>query len=210
MPRVYTKTAVTRRYSMKEIEAGKFPEGIDPMFETKPAWRCDSRGCDIGDGKIYPGQKYHTWSFRYGGTRRIHAEHGFPKPSMLTQSKMSEVYAAIEEAEENIGNIDDYTDLENALSEVVEVANQVADEYEEAAEAFGGQGENQDRADDLHGWADEVENALSSVSDEFSPCGENDDEDHDENNCLDCDDNRETWLADIRGAATDVLGTCPL
>lgn len=115
---------------------------------------CGALGC----GKeIQPGENYWTWSFRYGGRQVRCTEHP-PKQSDMTQSKMGEVYAAVEEAEVDLVAATTIDDIKDAVQSVSEVAQQVVEEYREAAEHFGGQGENAERADELEGWADELGN----------------------------------------------------
>jgi hypothetical protein len=106
MPRVYTKT---KNRGGKKL----------------------SYSCSRCSEPILPGQTYHEWSFRYGPKMRQHTQHGLPRRSQLTMSKMEEAASTIRE---------------------------VASEYEEAAEPFGYSGENQERYEALDGWADEFEN----------------------------------------------------
>lgn len=128
-----------------------------PRVITKTKNRAGrERQCGRCGRKIEPGDKYYTWSFRYGGTAYRCIEHR-PRQSELTQSKMSTVYAAIEGATDDLPNADDPEAVAQLVQDVAEAVREVADEYEEAAEPFGGAGENAERADELHGWADELE-----------------------------------------------------
>lgn len=142
MPKIYEKTA---RKSKTEKKCG----------------RCHTL--------IVPGMKYRYWSFRYGGTHyRCDKVECSPRPSELTQSKMSDVYAAIEDARPTIkgwgGGEGVVGDLQEALGSVVEAARQVAEEYRSAAEAMGGAGsENEERADNLDSFADDVESAKDNL-----------------------------------------------
>lgn len=107
---------------------------------------------------IEPGQEFYYWDFRYGGTRRIHKDHGYPRPSQLTQSAMGEVYAAIEAVEDLIADVEwSLEDATQAVQDVYDIAEQVKSQYEEAAEHFGNAGPSQERADELEGWMDQVE-----------------------------------------------------
>lgn len=85
------------------------------------------------------------------------------RQSEMTESKMSGVYAAQENAEEalNAWSNDDGLDaLQSLCSDMAESLREVSGEYAEAAEAMGGAGEEmQQKADDLESWADEVESA---------------------------------------------------
>lgn len=97
-----------------------------------------------------------SWSFRYGGTHRRCMAHP-PKRSELTQSLMSGVYAAIEDAETMLPEAINIDDLRSIQEQVADAGREVVDQYREAAENFGGAGENAERADELEGWVEEVE-----------------------------------------------------
>lgn len=144
------------------------------------------RSCGRCGRTIEQGESYFKWSFRYGGTHFRCKDHP-PRPSELTQSKMAEVYAAIENAEDGLPGAEGVDDIRDLINEVAEAANQVAEEYREAAEPFQGQGENAERADDLEGWAQDLEYF---------------DADEDE----DADDP----LEGAREEAREKLGECPL
>jgi len=126
------------------------------VTEQKKSRAGAERKCGRCGKVIEPGEQYLSWSFRYGGTHFRCLDHR-PRPSELTQSKMAEVYAAIETAEDQLDGCGDVEDIKNLIEEVAEAARSVADEYREAAEPFGGAGENADRADELEGYADELE-----------------------------------------------------
>jgi hypothetical protein len=115
--------------------------------------------------EIQPGEKYYKWSFRYGGTYTSCAEHP-PRQSQLTQSKMSDVYAAIENAEDGLPNCESVVEVVGLIEEVASAVRDVAEEYREAAEPFGGAGENAERADELEGFADELESFSPDEEDE--------------------------------------------
>lgn len=114
------------------------------------------RRCGRCGEPILPGETYFTWSFRYGG-QRFNCHRHRPRQSELTQSLMGDVYAAIESAEDQLPGCEVISDIAALVEEVAGAAREVADQYEQAAEPFGGQGENQDRADELGGWADDLE-----------------------------------------------------
>jgi hypothetical protein len=130
--------------------------------------RCGASGCGH---VIQPGEKYFTWEFRYGGAHFRCSDH-YPKRSELTQGKMSEVYAEIEAAEDDIGQAKMVEQVREAVERVAESVSSVVEEYREAAESFGGQGENAERADELESWQSELES--------FSPEEEIEPEDFDE------------------------------
>jgi hypothetical protein len=147
MPRVHTLKTVRR------------PKGAPPHT------------CDRCHKPIEPGQNRYEWSFRYGGTYRRHTTCGYPRSSELTQSNKADLYAAQEAVEDALQNqpqsIDDYPSwaegVAQALSDAAEVARDTGSIYEQAAEPFGNQGENQERYEACEAWADELDNAAPDV-----------------------------------------------
>src|SRR5262245_26128203 len=87
--------------------------------------------CGRCDQPIKPGQKYYEWSFRYGGTRRQHTDHGYPRRGQLTQSKLGAVYDAVDDADKTVGEAASPEDMAAALETVREQAEEVKQEYED-------------------------------------------------------------------------------
>jgi hypothetical protein len=123
-----------------------------------------SRPCGKCHEQILPEQEYYSWAFRYGGRHFRHVACGYPPRSALTQSKIGEVYAAIESAEDELravlesGVAVGAEDEVHAILELVgEEAARIAEEYRDAAENFGGAGENAERADELESYARECD-----------------------------------------------------
>ena len=86
------------------------------------------------------------------------------RQSELTTSKMSEVYAAQEDASDEIPEATCVEDLRAIAANYAERVREVAQEYADAADAMGGAGEEmQERADELENHADEVENIEFEV-----------------------------------------------
>lgn len=111
------------------------------------------RACGRCGRAIEVGETYFVWSFRYGGKHVRCSEHP-PTAGELTQSKMGPVYDAIAEAHNNLGEIEE---TKETIANVAEVAREVVEEYRAAAEAFNDSGPNAERADELEGWVDELE-----------------------------------------------------
>lgn len=116
------------------------------------------------------------------------------RQSELTTSKMAEVYAAQEDAFDNIDTWDgvDTDELESILQDAADRARDVAQEYADAADAMGDAGaEMQERADEIEAWAD----ALVDVEwpDDSELGVDSDPED------------TEAWADDCRQAAQDAL-----
>lgn len=142
------------------------------------------RSCGKCGEEILPSEKYKSWSFRYGGTYyRCYRTACAPRQSDLTQSKMAEVYRAVEGAEEDIARAGEISEIKDAVSTVEEATQEVAEEYREAAEMFNGEGENAERADELESWVDELSG--------FYP-----------------DDTAE--VDDVRSDAEELISGCPL
>lgn len=137
------------------------------VHKQKKSGRGKERKCGRCGVVIKPGDMYFHWSFRYGGTQFRCAEH-YPRQSELTQSKMADVYAAIEEAQDALQDATEVSEVIELVHAVGERAQEVAEEYREAAESFGGMGENAERADELESFADE----LSSFDAEEEPDNE--------------------------------------
>lgn len=128
------------------------------------------RGQELTCGKcgdtIEHGANYRRWDFRYGGKRiRCMKPECAPRPGDLTQSKMGEVYNAQHDLSQ-LAN-DDVpilaASVQQGLADLAEVARDTAGEYEEAAQHFGGQGENQERYEQLDQWADELDDAADDL-----------------------------------------------
>lgn len=125
-------------------------------------------GCCKCSEPIKPGQQYYEWSFRYGGTYRQHESHGAPLPSQLTQSKLSEAYAAIESAETDIANANTPSELAEALQSCIDAIGEVRDGYQESIDnmispdGVVGQ-ECQEKIDNLESFIEELESAHSSA-----------------------------------------------
>jgi hypothetical protein len=130
-----------------------------------------------------------------------------PRDSERESSILSEVYAAQESARDSLDTLDPATveeqDLNDIITTAAEAVQAVAEQYREAAEAFGGAGDNADRADTLEGSASELESWSTQGGPEG--CGESnrdktgDEEDSDEPHeepvadCDDCADKRREW-----------------
>jgi chromosome segregation ATPase len=126
----------------------------------KKSTRGESYGCVRCSNKIVAGQEYYEWSFRYGGTSRQHVDHGSPRPSQLTQSKMSAAHAACEDLEDQLGNLDTVSDIEDAVQSCMDSIQEVMDEYEEAINNMpASEEQNRERIDQLQETYDALDNA---------------------------------------------------
>lgn len=161
--------------------------------------------CGRCSDPIKAGERYYEWSFRYGGTRRQHEKHGRPKQSQLTQSKMSGVYAACEDAEAAIAAAGSTEDIAAALNDCASAVSDVKSEYEDGLsslpqglqDAGGPGGQTQEKIDALDEFASELESVASDIENEtFVPVENETDE----------DSAAADWLEGLRSQAIDALG----
>lgn len=124
-------------------------------------------------GKDYPaigvkkGEPYYWWEFRYGGKRMSKTP---PRPSQLTQSKMSGVYAAQEGLKDALAAASDPDDITSAIDQAVGELEDVASEYEDSLSNMpdslqqSSSGEAiQEKIDAIREYAGELESAKSEV-----------------------------------------------
>jgi hypothetical protein len=142
-------------------------------------------GKDYPSAGITKGETYYKWKFRYGGVRRSLTP---PRPSQLTMSRWGDILAA----QEAIGDADSWDETRAAVEAAAETVRECADEYEAAAEPFGGAGDNQERADHCQELADELDNLLYQF-DEDVPCASCNDG---QTTCSDCDGTGEAGVCD--------------
>lgn len=153
---------------------------------------------------ILAGDSYSWIEFRFGGRRVKCASCRF-RPSEMTQSHLSNVYAAQESFEDFVKTWEG-TDLEDLTAEVendIDVIRDVAEEYRNAAEAIREVADNsiaeqnEENADQLSDWCDELERAM----DELEPFeGECDEEENPEDRAL-----AEAWRKKQAEVITDIL-----
>lgn len=187
------------------------------------------RFCETCGRKIQAGEKYHRWDFRYGGAHFSCKDHP-PKPSQLTQSRMSEVYHEQEMMDLSAAaSADDLKDMVHQLAEVVET---VAGEYRDAAEAFGGAGENAERADELDNWVSDLQNFepeepepevdVDAIKEKMREDGFTEEDEAEWTSVLEVrvaeaeeaagqdPNNDDDPLADLRSEAQELIDGCPL
>lgn len=81
---------------------------------------------------IEAGQTYYTWKFNRGGRFYQHGEHGYPKPSQLSNSKIAVLLDAVQEAD--LGSCETVEDMKAVLADVANSAREVAQEYADSAD----------------------------------------------------------------------------
>ena len=130
--------------------------------------RKDQGTCGKCGDALLAGSAYRHFSPGFRSRKRKRCMKGgcSPRPSDLTASdKKQRIYEAQETVEDELRDWDrkDVSALKDLLETLNETINEVAEEYTEAAEHFGGEGENAERAEELESWGGEVENAASEL-----------------------------------------------
>lgn len=138
--------------------------------------------------EISPGEEY-KWAkpgFR-SKTKLIRCSNCSFKPSELDTSKMGQAKQAIEDAEKALDEAATVDDVQGLMDQARDDIQNLADEYHDAAEHFGGGGDNAERADML----EEAVTLLDwQPEGEPNPCDEHDEFDSE---CDDCQINEADW-----------------
>ena len=147
-----------------------------PRVSTKKkSARGKPYNCGRCSEKIKAGEEYHEWSFRYGGTQRQHASHGFPRGSQLTQSKMSQAHAACEDLEDSLGDgsLDTPDAIADAVQTCMDALQEVMDEYEEAINNMpASEDQNRERIDMLQETYDSLDNVKDYSGEDLEEAGQ--------------------------------------
>jgi hypothetical protein len=114
--------------------------------------------CSTCGKPIKPGDSYRWAKGRYTSRRIKCADHDF-RPSELTGSdkiaRVREIAEAMCDFVVEEGMTEE--DVEGQIDDWVAGIDEVIDEYNQAADYFGGQGTHADRADALESWKDEIQ-----------------------------------------------------
>lgn len=170
----------------------------------KAQGQCGRCGKEIGVGDGY---RHASPGFRGPKLIRCLGPSCYFRQSELTTSKLAQVYAAQESADEALDALgDDWTetdDVQSILEDVASEVRTVAEEYAEAADAMGDAGEeNQERADELEGFADTLEGVNFDDPPSWSAGEEPSDEDVAEAWA--------EWREGVIDAAREEINNCPL
>lgn len=121
---------------------------------------------DYPQSGIKKGDTYYKWAFRYGGA---HKSLRYPRPSQLTQSKMSAAYAAGETLEDVVDDTtSDRAAIIAAADEAIEGLEGVRDEYQDSLDNMPNQdnpiGEGiQETIESLDEWIANIESAKGEI-----------------------------------------------
>lgn len=148
---------------------------------------------------VQAGEQYWTWKFNHGGRFYQHTTCGAPQRSQMTNSKMGQVWDAVESFD--VSACESPEDILTELSTVAEAATTVAEEYTSAADGIesawpaGNPTSEACRATagELESWAQEL-GSWAPDYDEWNP------ETH---------DTKEEWLDEIRESASRLMEDCP-
>jgi hypothetical protein len=144
---------------------------------------CDKCGTPLPAGSAY---RWYTVGFRSHFKRRRCMDPACtPRASELESSLVASIYAAQEQAEDDINAAGTPDDIQSAIESVVEAVREVAEQYREAAvnpntgATFNY--ESEERADTLDASADELEGYDIEADEGCSEC-----EGEGEIDCIDC------------------------
>jgi hypothetical protein len=131
------------------------------------------RNCGKCGDLIPRGSNYRKWAFFRQRTPHVRCLKPTcaPRPSELTQSLLATIYGAQEALEDSL--VDDFTPevVESGLQDLIDACEEVAGQYEEAAEPFNNEGEHQERAEAVQDFQSEVESVEwdDHPDEEFEP-----------------------------------------
>ena len=164
---------------------------------------------------VKAGESYYWWKFRYGGK---HYSRKYPRPSQLTQAKISTALSALEEVEDyNLKDYDDLQGFSEFIREQAETVREVAEEYRESGQniedGFGHETyqsqELLERADEVEQFADDWDNTADEVESIFDGLGDKPDEPDEEpdddqssewTEWNDADDTYNEWAENLENA----------
>ena len=144
---------------------------VNVVSKSRKPGTCEKCGTDLPVGSEY---RWFTVGFRSHHKRvRCMQPECAPKDSERESSLLAEVYAARENAEEQIANATDAEEMQSIIEEYAEAVREVASQYEEAMTDDQGNVFNttaEERYEALTQAADEIESAASDVEDATKDC----------------------------------------
>lgn len=160
--------------------------------------------CNKCQKPIEVGQEYFFWQFAYSPKRTRHVSCGKPKPSELTQSKLSAAYAAIESCEESLPGLDEAADIASALRDCAQEIDNVRQEYQDGLDNMpdglrdaAENGQTGETMQSLEDFQQNLESAADDIEGEDAPEEADDGEELEET--------RENWISGLRDRAIDSL-----
>lgn len=171
-----------------------------------PKSRKDQGKCGRCGDPLPAGSGYQYWvpgfRSRYKKVRCLKPE-CTPTPAERETSKAATILFAQEAFNRQINELDNVDDIESAVAEVAEAVTEVRDEYQEALDSWeNGNEQLQEKVDHYEEQAQEIEYWNWDGLRESQPCDEHVDVDDD---CEDCQQNRQDWIGDVQNAALEVV-----
>lgn len=139
-----------------------------PRINTVKKARKDQGTCRGCGREIKAGDGYKWIKFRYGGKVKKCSSCNFRSSELTSSDKLSRLYAAQEDAHDRLDGWDreDADEIRSLLEDTAQEIREVGEEYQESADAIREHFETSDTADEceekaqeIEGWADEVEGA---------------------------------------------------
>lgn len=165
---------------------------------------CNNCGVALKKGDPY---LWFTVGFRsHYKHKRCTKSECYPKPSVRESSQFASVLAAQEAFEESIDTLDSKDDIETAVADVAEAVRELYDQYESAMEMWpNGNSQIEELRDHYEGQADELESFSLSADDAPEPCDEHSDDGELDEDCEDCENNKQEWLDEMREKAREAV-----
>jgi hypothetical protein len=197
-----------------------------PRLNTVKKAAKDQGNCG-GCGKpIKKGMPY-KWIKCFRGPKQIKCESCKFRPSEFTTSKMGAIYDAQEDTHNAISEWDGQNlgDLTSHLECLAETVREVSQEYQDSADNIREHFQESETADELEekaqnleGWADDIENVSLEEFDEEGAEEEAKEEAEDQKD-VDAyseedikaliEEKRESWANDLRSEADSIVDECP-
>lgn len=172
------------------------------IYESTKSSRGETHNCDKCHQPITTGQKFLYWKLSMNSPlHRRHAACGRPRPSELTSSKLSGVYAAVESAEDALnalGKEDTPADIAQILNDCAGEVESVKDEYQESLDNMPEPLQQGPTGQDMQEKIESLETFHNVLTDKASDLEglEKDDDDEDQ----------EDWFNGLVSEAQDTLG----
>lgn len=171
---------------------------IYPTTKSRKVWTCGSCGTVLPIGS--PVLSFAV-GFRGYDQKRCTKPECYPSLSQRESSAVATVYAAQENFD--LGSCTSLDDLVNAVQDVADACDEVADEYE-SNEMIEVNQDLQERADTVRSAGEELEGWDADLDEEPTE----DDEDEDEGE--DFDTRHEAWLDEARAVAQEAIDSMEL
>lgn len=169
------------------------------------------RICEKCRGPINPGDQYRYFQVGFRNSFkhiRCMKPGCTPRPSELTNSKVSSIMAAQEGAGDELdaltASVGEPSDITAIVERVAEAIEEVKGEYEEGLEAWpGGNSNIQERVDTLESAYDELSSFQFSGDESKPGCDEHEGEPQDD--CDACEASAGIWWSDLVQEARDAI-----